>query len=55
MAKKSEQFRPEDYENYRALGAKHLIQPNTTRAAAYAPETFTLFVREIDGCHVVDI
>ena len=55
MTQASKQFRPEDYEKYRTLGAKHLIQPNMTRAAAYAPENFTLFVKEIDGCHVVDI
>ena len=55
MTRKSEPFLPEDYEKYRALGAKHLIQPNMTRTAAYAPENFTLFVKEIDGCHVTDI
>jgi len=55
MTQANEQFRPEDYERYRALGAKHLIQPNMTRAAAYAPENFTLFVKEVDGCHVTDI
>ena len=55
MTQASKQFRPEDYEKYRTLGAKHLIQPNMTRAAAYTPENFTLFVKEIDGCRVIDI
>lgn len=55
MIEANEQSQLEDYEKYRALGAKHLLQPNMTRAAAYDPENFTLFVREIDGSHVVDI
>ncbi|MDX9821474.1 MAG: aspartate aminotransferase family protein [Syntrophales bacterium] len=48
------QFRAEDYERYRKLGEKHLIQPNLTRTAAYNPKTFKLFVKE-DGCRVTDI
>lgn len=55
MKQTIKQWKPEDYEKYRILGTKHLIQPNMTRAAAYAPENFILFVKEIDGCHVVDI
>ena len=54
MKKNVEQLRPEDYEKYRTLGAKHLIEPNMTRTAAFAPENFTLFVKE-DGCRVTDI
>jgi hypothetical protein len=53
--KSTTKWNSEDYEKYRLLGLNHLIQPNLTRAAAYAPENFILFVKEIDGCHVTDI
>jgi len=56
MNQTREKLRPEDYETYRTLGAKHLIQPNMTRTAAYNPENFILFVKESeDGCRVTDI
>ncbi len=55
MKRAREEFKPEDYEQYRSWGEKHLFQPNVARATTYAPENFILYVREIDGCHVVDI
>ncbi|MDJ0784014.1 MAG: aspartate aminotransferase family protein [Desulfosarcinaceae bacterium] len=48
-------IKPEDLERYREWGEKHLFQPNVARSTTYAPDSFRLFVKETDGCHVVDI
>jgi adenosylmethionine-8-amino-7-oxononanoate aminotransferase len=55
MNHSKEELRPEDFEKYRALGEKHLIQHGpVNRTTAYKPENLKLFIKE-DGCRLTDI